>query len=115
MRLLEENLGGRVTDDIWMEHALNTNSSEPEVVDSGNFFLRFVYIAVYLLILGGVRFILWGVLLVQLVLHLIGSEPNASAQKTGQVIADYVYRIWLYLTYNTNDKPFPFSGRKNAE
>ena len=104
-----------MANDIWMEHALNTNRSEPESIDPGNFFLRFVYIAVYLLILGGVRFILWGVLIVQLVLHLIGAEPNASAQKTGQVIADYVYRIWLYLTYNTNDKPFPFSGRKSAE
>lgn len=104
-----------VADDIWMEHALNTNRFEPEEIDPGNFFLRFVYIAVYLLILGGVRFILWGVLLVQLFLHLIGSEPNMSAQKVGQLIADYVYRIWLYLTYNTNEKPFPFSGRRNVE
>ena len=81
--------------------------------DPGNFFSRLFYIVVFVIILGIVRFVLWGVLLVQMLLHIVGARPNANAQKAGQVVAEYVYRIWLYLSYNTDEKPFPFSGKKD--
>lgn len=88
------------------------SSIEPEHVDFGNFFVRLLYIVSYVIILGIVRFILWGVLLVQMVLHLFGASPSPSAQRVGQNVADYIYRIWLYLSYNTEEKPFPFNRRK---
>ena len=87
------------------------SSMEPSVVESGNFFVRLFYIVVYIIILGVVRFVLWAVLLVQMVMHLVGAKPSVKAQKTGQVVADYIYRIWLYLSYNTDEKPFPFNIR----
>jgi len=84
---------------------------EPSVVEPGNFFVRLFYIVVYIIILGIVRFVLWAVLLVQMVLHLVGAKPSVKAQKTGQAVADYIYRVWLYLSYSTDDKPFPFNIR----
>lgn len=90
------------------------SSIEPEHVDFGNFFVRLLYIVSYVIILGIVRFILWGVLLVQMVLHLFGASPSPSAQRVGQNVADYIYRIWLYLSYNTEEKPFPFNRRKEV-
>lgn len=81
--------------------------------ESGNFFSRLFFIVVFVIILGIVRFVLWGVLLVQLLLHIVGARPNANAQKAGQVVAEYVYRVWLYLSYNTDEKPFPFSSKKD--
>jgi hypothetical protein len=90
------------------------SSIEPEHVDFGNFFVRLLYIVSYVIILGIVRFILWGVLLVQMVLHLFGASPSPSAQRVGQNVADYIYRIWLYLSYNTDEKPFPFNRRKEV-
>jgi hypothetical protein len=86
--------------------------STPVGVEPGNFFGRLFYIIVFLIILGFVRFVLWGVLLVQMLLHLIGARPNANAQKAGQVVAEYIYRIWLYLSYNTDEKPFPFNSKE---
>ena len=77
----------------------------------GNFFVRLFYIVVYIIILGIVRFVLWAVLLVQMVLHLVGAKPSVKAQKTGQAVADYIYRVWLYLSYSTDEKPFPFNIR----
>ena len=88
------------------------SSTESGHHGSGNFFVRLFYIVVYVIILGIVRFLLWGVLLVQIVMHLIGAAPNAGAQRLGQRVADYIYRIWLYLSYNTEEKPFPFNSRK---
>ena len=84
---------------------------EPSVVEPGNFFARLFYIVVYIIILGIVRFVLWAVLLVQMVLHLVGATPSVKAQRTGQAVADYIYRVWLYLSYNTDEKPFPFNMR----
>jgi len=88
------------------------SSIEPEHADSGNFFVRLIYILVYIVILGIVRFVLWGVLLAQVALHMFGASPSPAAQRLGQTVADYIYRIWLYLSYNTDAKPFPFNGRK---
>lgn len=85
---------------------------EPEPIDYGNFFVRLLYIVSFVIILGIVRFVLWGILVLQMVLHLFGASPSPSAQRMGKDVAEYVYRIWLYLSYNTDEKPFPFNGRK---
>lgn len=84
---------------------------EPVKIDPGHFFVRLLYILVYLAILAVVRFVLWGVLLVQMVSHLVGMAPNRGAQKAGQVISEYIYKIWLFMSYNTNERPFPFRSR----
>ena len=84
---------------------------EPTAVEPGNFFVRLFYIVVYIIILGIVRFALWAVLLVQVLLHIVGAKPSVRAQRMGQVVADYIYRIWLYLSYSTDEKPFPFNIR----
>jgi len=90
------------------------SSIETDSLEPGNFFVRLIYMVVYVVILGIVRFVLWGVLLVQIVMHLIGAQPSIGAQRVGKSVADYIYSIWLYLSYNTNDKPFPFNRRKGS-
>lgn len=82
--------------------------------DPGPIGVRLIHIITYLLILAAVRFVLWGVLLFQFVAHLMGTAPHSGAQKLGFVVADYVYRVWLYLTYHTNDRPFPFRRQEAA-
>jgi hypothetical protein len=86
---------------------------ESSVIDPGNFFVRLFFMAVYFLILSVVRFILWGVLLVQILYHLFGGGVSPGAQRIGQAVSEYVYRIWLFLTYNTNERPFPFANWKD--
>jgi len=76
--------------------------------DPGNFFVRLFYILAYLAIVAVVRFALWGVLLVQLGLHLMGRGPNPEMSRLGKLVSGYVYRVWLYLTYNSHERPFPF-------
>ena len=39
---------------------------------------------------------------------LFTGEKNPQLQQAGQVIAAYLYEIVRYLTFNTEDKPFPF-------
>jgi len=39
---------------------------------------------------------------------LFTGETNRQLQRAGQVIAAYIYEIIRYLSYNTDDRPFPF-------
>ena len=41
---------------------------------------------------------------------LFTGETNRQLQQVGQSIASYLYEIVRYLTFNTDDKPFPFGG-----
>ena len=41
---------------------------------------------------------------------LFTGERNRQLQLAGQVIAGYIYEIIRYLTFNTEDKPFPFGN-----
>jgi hypothetical protein len=42
---------------------------------------------------------------------LFTGEKNRQLQQAGQAVARYLYEIIRYLTFNTDDKPFPF-GRE---
>ena len=39
---------------------------------------------------------------------LFTGEKNRQLQQAGQVIAGYIYDIIRYLTFNSEDKPYPF-------
>ena len=41
---------------------------------------------------------------------LFSGETNRQVQQVGQSIAAYVYEIIRYLTFNSDDKPFPLGG-----
>ena len=41
---------------------------------------------------------------------LFSGETNRQLQQVGQSIAAYVYEIIRYLTFNSDDKPFPLGG-----
>jgi len=42
---------------------------------------------------------------------LFKGEVNRELRLVGQGIASYMYEIIRYLTFNTDDKPFPFGSR----
>ena len=41
---------------------------------------------------------------------LFTGEVNRSLQQVGQSLASYIYEIVRYLTFNTDDRPFPLGG-----
>ena len=78
---------------------------------SRNTWIRLVFMIVYYVILS-IAGIVAGAVIVLSFLHvLFTGERNASLMQAGRTIARYVREILEYLTYNTDDKPFPF-GRE---
>jgi hypothetical protein len=72
---------------------------------------RFVFMAISFVLLWlasivGIVIIGFGFLWV-----LITGEVNRELREVGQSLASYVYENIRYLTFNTDDRPFPFGNK----
>lgn len=85
---------------------------EPTAFEPGNFIIRLLIIVVYAVIMFVIKYVLYCVVAFQMLRHLLVGGASPRAQKMGQAISEYIYRMWLYMSYNTNEKPFPFGSRK---
>jgi hypothetical protein len=70
---------------------------------------RIFFMLVFSVIVGLVRILLWTVILFQVAFALLAGTPNQNILDFGRKLSAYLYHILLFLTYNTDDLPFPFS------
>ena len=70
---------------------------------------RIFFMLVFAVIVGLVRILLWAVIFLQVASALLTGEPNKNILDFGRTLSAYLYHIILFLTYNTDGLPFPFS------
>lgn len=70
---------------------------------------RIFFLMIFAVIVGIVRMLLWAVILLQVASSLITGQPNQNILNFGKTLSAYLYHILLFLTYNTEELPFPFS------
>ncbi|MEE9339436.1 MAG: DUF4389 domain-containing protein [Methylococcaceae bacterium] len=70
---------------------------------------RIFFLLIYTVIVGIVRILLWAIILLQIGSALFTGEPNQNILNFGKKLSAYLYHILLFLTYNTDKLPFPFS------
>ncbi len=70
---------------------------------------RIFFILIYSVIVGLVRILLWAIVFLQIASALITGSPNKNILNFGAKLSAYLYHILLFLTYNTDRLPFPFS------
>jgi len=70
---------------------------------------RILYMMLFAFILGVVRMLLWAIVAFQVVTALVTGSKNPYAQKFGRSLSGYLYRILVFLTFNTEEMPFPFA------
>ena len=56
------------------------------------------------------EFVLIAVAVVQLLFKLITGSLNENLRVLGKQTARYIYEVMLFLTFNTEEKPFPFAA-----
>jgi hypothetical protein len=71
---------------------------------------RIVFMLIYALIDSLVRLVLWLVVFLQIAAVLLTGKVNPNILEFGKNLATYHYRILLFLTFSTEQLPFPFSG-----
>ncbi len=82
---------------------------------SENKLLRLVYIVLFYLIYSVTDFIFALITVVQSVLNLLAGGPSESLREFGSSLSIYVRQIGDYLSYSSEQKPFPFSDWPDAK
>ena len=72
--------------------------------------LRLVFMIVFIAIYAVTRIVFGAVVVFQFLWVLFTSETNKNLTEFGQSLATYTYQIMRYLSFNTDDKAFPFDG-----
>ncbi len=70
--------------------------------------LRGLYMLLFILIAGVARFVIAVVVLFQFFSVLFTGNTNAQLLILGQNLSTYIYQITLFLTFNSERRPFPF-------
>ncbi len=70
---------------------------------------RIFFMLVFAAIGALVRMILWAVIILQVASTLFTGKANQNVLSFGRSLSVYIYHIMLFLTFNTETLPFPFS------
>lgn len=70
---------------------------------------RIFFMLIFAAIGGLVRMLLWAVILLQVASTLLTGKTNVNILNFGRSLSIYTYHILLFLTFNTETMPFPFS------
>ncbi|MCV6603689.1 MAG: DUF4389 domain-containing protein [Porticoccaceae bacterium] len=80
-----------------------------------NVWLRLLFMVFALICLWVARIILWVVVVFQFLLVLIAGHDNDNLRNFGQGLSKWVYQCLLFLTFNSEEKPFPFNEWPTVE
>lgn len=82
--------------------------SVSENVKSRPIWLRAFFMLVVTFLWGVSRFVTGAVIVIQFFTVLFTGEPNDSLKNLGAQLATYSLQIINYLTFNVDERPFPF-------
>ena len=70
--------------------------------------VRFAYMVLYTVLLLAARLVISMLVLVQFLFVLLSGKDNENLCNLGQGLGKWVYQTIMFLTFNTENKPFPF-------
>ncbi len=75
---------------------------------SGEHWLRLAFMLLFAVILQVAAAVMWVVVIVQFLFALFTGSNNENLRSFGHSLSVFIFRIWQFLSYNCEDKPFPF-------
>ena len=70
--------------------------------------LRGLHMLLMAVVWGVSEIVLAAVVVLQFLMRLVTGEVNANLLEFGRQLSAFAYNIFLFLTFNTEDRPFPF-------
>lgn len=92
-----------------MEQKTKTNLLNTET------WIRLLYMVVIGVLSVLARMVIWVVAVLQFLLVLITGSGNDNLRDLGQGTSKWTYQAFLFLTFNSDEKPFPFSDWPERE
>ncbi len=84
-------------------------------VTSNALWLRLLFMFFFGICMQLSRFILWPVVVLQFLFSLITGSDNQNLRSFGSSLSQYIYQVCKFLTFNTEEKPFPFADWPEPE
>lgn len=79
-----------------------------ENVTSQATWLRALSMLLFVFIFYVAEIVLVAVAVLQLLIAIFTGMPNARLLRFGQDLASFIYQVVRFLTYNSDERPFPF-------
>jgi len=92
-----------------MEDALKQNLKEKGT------WLRGFYMLLFVLLISIAKVVILAVIIFQFISELITGKTNQRLLKLGQGLSTYSYQILVFLTYNSEYRPYPFGAWPRGE
>lgn len=77
---------------------------------SASHWMRFVFMILFSVILFVTNILMKILVTIQFLFALITGSDNPNLRQFGDSLSQFIYAVLRFLTYNTEDKPYPFSA-----
>ena len=102
----------RTTHNYFQENQIDDKTKV--ILTSLDTWKRSLFMVVFAIISGIAKLIVTLVAVFQIVTVLFKGQVNESVIPFGQNLSSYIYQITIFLTFNTDDMPFPFMDFPNS-
>jgi len=85
------------------------SSDLKENVSNTNTWGRALFMILFGIIYSVAEVVLVAVIVIQFFFVLFTSEKNERLLRFGKELSTFIYQVFLFLTFNTEEKPFPFT------
>lgn len=86
------------------------NQTLKEKLSAKEKWIRLLFMILFVIIASIAKIIIYIISLVQFITLLFTNEPNKMLLDFSKNLSYYNYQIFLFLTYNTEIRPYPFSS-----
>ena len=86
-----------------------------EPLDRGDIWRRALFMVLFALLYGVAEFVGKVVAVVQFLIVLLTGEANEKLLRFGSSLSIYAYQVYRYLTFNSEEQPFPMSDWPDDE
>ena len=84
-------------------------------LQSKSIWVRVLYMLLFVLAYSVSEFVLCITVVIQVIIKLVTGSLNENLKTFGKQISLYIYDVLQFLTFNSEDKPFPFDEWPTAE
>lgn len=87
---------------------MKINEETKQNLKNTNFWVRLLFMLLFSLVLYVAGLVLAITIFFQIIVNLITSESNVRIKTFSHNLNIYIHELLQYLTYNTEEKPYPF-------
>lgn len=84
-------------------------------LQSSKHWLRLIFMLLFSAVLQIASIVMWVLVILQFLFSLITGSDNTNLRKFGYSLSVYIFHIFKFLTYSSEEKPFPFADWPQAD